>query len=178
MPRRSGRLKRPLDCYEANIVVPDTNDEDPSSYEEAVMDSDKEKWHEAMNQEMESMYSNSVWELVDLPEGFRPIGNKWIYKRKKGADGKVETYKARLVAKGYTQKEGVDYEETFSPIAMLKSIQILLSIAASLDYEIWQMDVKTAFLNGHLDESIYMVQPKGFVAKGQEQKVCKLLRSI
>ena len=85
---------------------------------------------------MESMYSNSVWELVDLPEGFRPIGNKWIYKRKKGADGKVETYKARLVAKGYTQKEGVDYEETLSLVAILKSIRILLSMAASLDYEI------------------------------------------
>ena len=178
MPRRSGRIRRPPERYEANIVVPDTNDEDPSSYEEAMMDSDKEKWHEAMNQEMESMYSNSVWELVDLPEGFRPIGNKWIYKRKKGADGKVETYKARLVAKGYTQKEGVDYEETFSPVAMLKSIRILLSMAASLDYEIWQMDVKTAFLNGNLDEEIYMSQPEGFQEKDQEQKVCRLLKSI
>ena len=76
MPRRSGRIKRPADRYEANIVVPDTNDEDPSSYEKAMMDSEKEKWHETINQEMESMYSNSVWELVDLPEGFRPIGNK------------------------------------------------------------------------------------------------------
>ena len=82
------------------------------------------------------MYSNSVRELVDLPEGFKPIGNKWIYKRKKEPDGKVETFKARLVAKGYTQKEGVDNEETFSPMAMLKSIRILLSMAASLDYEI------------------------------------------
>ena len=82
------------------------------------------------------------------------------------------------MAKGYTQREGIDYEETFSPVAMLKSIRILLSIAANLDYEIWQMNVKTAFLNGNLEESIYMVQLEGFVAKGQEQKVCKLLKSI
>ena len=131
-----------------------------------------------MKLEMESMYSNSVWELVDLPKGVKPIGCKCIYKRKIGADGKVETFKARLVAKGFTQKEGVDYEDTFSPVAMLKSIRILLSIAAHYDYEIWQMDVKTAFLNGHLEETIHMVQPEGFVVKGQEQKVCKLQRSI
>ena len=141
-------------------------------------DPDKDKWLTAMEQEMESMYSNSVWELVDLPESVRPIGCKWIYKKKRGVDGKVETFKARLVAKGYTQKEGVDYEETFSPVTMLKSIRTLLSITAALDYEIWQMDVKTAFLNGYLDEIIYMMQPEGFIVEGQEQKVCKLLRSI
>ena len=137
-------------------------------------DSDKEEWLKAMNLEMESMYSNSVWEIVDLPDGVKPIGCKWIYKRKIGVDGKVQTFKARLVAKGYTQKEGVDYEETFSPVAMLKSIRTLLSIAVYYDYEIWQMDVKTAFLNGSLDESIYMVQPEGFIVQGQEQKVYKL----
>ena len=104
-----------------------------------------------MNLEMDSMYSNQVWELVDLPEGVKPIGCKWIYKRKIGADGRVETYKARLEAKGYTQKEGIDYEEIFSLVAMLKSIRILLSIAAHFDYEIWQMDVKTAFLYSCLD---------------------------
>ena len=107
-------------------------------------DPDKDKWLTAMEQEMESMYSNYVWELVDIPESIRPIGCKWIYKKKRGVNGKVETFKARLVANGYTQKEGVDYEETFSPIAMLKSIRILLSIDATLDYEIWKMDVKTA----------------------------------
>ena len=93
-------------------------------------------------------------------------------------DEKVETFKARLVAKSYTQKEGVDYEETFSLVAMLKSIRILLSIVAYLDYEIWQMDVNTAFLNEKLDESIYMMQPEGFMSQGQEKKVCKLQRSI
>ena len=93
----------------------------------------------------------------------------------RGPDGNVETFKARLVAKGYTQQEEIDYEETFSPVAMLKSIRIFLSIVASIDYEIWQMDVKTAFLYGNLDERIYMAQPNGFVEEGQETKVCELL---
>ena len=90
----------------------------------------------------------------------------------------METFKVRLVAKGYTQRQGIDYEDTFSPVSMLKSIRILLAIAAHYDYEIWQMDVKTAFLNGELGEDIYMTQPEGFVAKGQEHLVCKLHKSI
>ena len=121
--------------------------------------------------EMHSMYVNKVWKLVDLPERIKPVGCKWINKKKRVPDGNVETFKARLVAKGYTQQEGIDYEETFSPVAMLKSIRILLSIAGALDYEIWQMDVKTAFLNGNLDERNYMAQPDGFVEEGQETKV-------
>ena len=91
---------------------------------------------------------------------------------------KVETYKARLVAKGYSKKSGFDYEETFSPMAMIKSIRILLSIAAYYDYEIWKMDVKTAFLNGYLEENIYMMQPDGFITEGQEHMVCKLHKFI
>ena len=83
-----------------------------------------------------------------------------------------------MVAKGFRQKPGKDYDETFSPVAMLKSIQILLAIATYHDYEIWQIDVKTAFLNGNLNEEIYMSQPEGFQEKGQEQKVCRLLKSI
>ena len=90
----------------------------------------------------------------------------------------MKTFKARLVAKGYTQKEGVNYEETFSPVAMLKSIRILLSIEIALDYEIWKVDDKTAFLNGYLEESIYMEQPEGYKTHEQQQKVYKLLKSI
>ena len=131
-----------------------------------------------MESKLDSMYSNQVWDLVKAPNGIKLVGCKWVYKRKKGIDGKVETFKARLVAKGYTQKEGIDHEETFSPVAMLKFIRILLSITAHYDYEIWQMDVKTTFPNGNLDEEIYMMQPEGFIAKNQEHMVCKLKRSI
>ena len=159
-------------------VILDNPDDDPTTYEEALEDVDVQEWKKAMDREMESMGSNLVWSLVEAPKGVKPIGCKRIYKRKRGPDGKVETFKARLVAKGYTQKEGIDYDETFSPVAMLKSIRILLALAAALDYEIWKMDVKIAFLNGELEEDIYMQQPKGFIALGQEHMVCKLHRSI
>ncbi|KAA0064277.1 gag/pol protein [Cucumis melo var. makuwa] len=181
MPRRSGRVVSQPNRYlvtETQAVIPDDGVEDPLSYKQTMNDVDKNQWVKAMDLEMESMYFNSVWELVDLPEGVKPIGCKWIYKRKRNSAWKVQTFKARLVQKWYTQREGVDYEETFSPVAMLKSIRILLSIATFYDYEIWQMDVKTPFLNGNLEESIFMSQPEGFITQGQEQKVCKLNRSI
>ena len=103
------------------------------------------KWLDAMNSEIDSMYTNKVWTSESAPNGVKPIGCKWIFKRKTSVDGKDIIFKARLVAKGFRQKPGVDYDETFSPVAMLKSIRILLAIAALHDYEIWQMDVKTAF---------------------------------
>ena len=106
-----------------------------------------------MNQEMESMYSNKVWELVEAPNGVKPIGCKWIYKRKRGVDGRVETFKAILVAEGFTQKEGIDYEETFSPVAMLKSIRILLSIVVVLDYKVGKWMSRLPFLTGILKKT-------------------------
>ena len=109
----------------------------PCNYNEAIQDKNATLWQRVMNTEMESMYSNQVWTLVDPAVGVKPIGCRWIYKRKRGIDGKVETFKTRLVEKGYTQKEGFDYKETFSPVAMIKSIRILLSITNHMDYEIW-----------------------------------------
>ena len=103
---------------------------------------------------------------------------KWIFKRKTDTDGNVTIHKARLVAKGFRQVQGVDYDETFSPVAMLKSVWILLAIAAYFEYEIWQMDLKTMFLNGNLEENVYMIQPEGFMALEDAGKVCKLKRSI
>ena len=110
--------------------------------------------------------------------GIKPVGYKWFYKRKRGIDGNVETFEVSLMAKRYTQKEGIDYKEIFSLVTMLKSIRILLSIAADYDYEIWQMVIKTAFQNGNLEEEIYMMQPEDFIAKNQKHMVCKLRRSI
>ena len=94
---------------------------------------------------------------MDSTQGVKPIDCKWVYKRKRGVDGNVETYKARMVAKGYSKKLGFDYEDTFLPVAKIKSIRILLSITTYYDYEIWKMDVKIVFLNDYLEENIYMM---------------------
>ncbi|KAM2342887.1 hypothetical protein ACFX1X_015231 [Malus domestica] len=184
-PRRSEWVSKPPKRYgldndfaELHLLGDNDTNEDPRDYTEAMSDIDSKRWQEAMKSEMDSMYQNQVWTLVDPPEGIVPVGNKWVFKRKIGVDGNVETYKARLVAKGYRQREGIDYKETFSLVAMIKSIRILLVIAAYHDYEIWQMDVKTAFLNGYLEEELYMTQPEGFMSKSEKTKVCKLQRSI
>ena len=124
--------------------------DEPMNYEEAMMSPYSDGWLEAMESEIESMYENKVWTLVDLPDDRQAIQNKWIFKRKTETDSSVTIYKARLVAKGLRQVQGIDYDETFSPVAMLKSDRIMLAIAAFYDYEIWQMDVKTAFLNRYL----------------------------
>ncbi|KAK8696645.1 hypothetical protein V6N13_001777 [Hibiscus sabdariffa] len=152
--------------------------DEPKTYQEAVSSPDSEKWLEAMRSEMDNMSDNQVWTLVEPPEGIKPIGCKWVFKKKTDMDGNVQTYKGRLVAKGYRKIHGIDNDETFSPVAMFKSIRILLAIAAFHDYEIWQMDVKTAFLNGKLEDDVYMTQPEGFVTPENAGKVCNLQRSI
>ncbi|KAM2086334.1 hypothetical protein ACFX1R_023876 [Malus domestica] len=184
-PRRSERVSKPPkrhgldnDFGELHLLGDNDAKEDPRDYTKAMSNIDSKRWQEAMKSEMDSMYQNQVWAHEDPLKGIVPIGNKWVFKRKIGPEGNVETYKARLVAKGYRQREWIDYEETFSPIAMIKSILILLAIDAYHDYEIWQMDVKTAFLNGYLEEKLYMTQPEGFMSKSERTKVCKLQRSI
>ncbi|GJW80874.1 retrotransposon protein, putative, ty1-copia subclass [Tanacetum coccineum] len=127
---------------------------------------------------MQSMKENQVWNLVDLPPNCKTVRSKWLFKKKTDMDGNIHAYNARLVANGFTQTYGVDYEETFSPVADIKAIRILIAIAAYYDYEIWQMDVKTAFLNGRLNEDVYMVQPERFVNLKHRGRVCKLQRSI
>ena len=112
--------------------------DEPTNYEEAMMSPDSAKWLEAIKSEMTSMYENKVWTLIGLPNDRRAIEIKWIFKRKTDADSSVTIYKARIVAKGFRQVQGVDYDESFSLVSMLKSVRIMLAIAAF--YEIWQMD--------------------------------------
>uniref|UniRef100_A0A2N9FS65 Integrase catalytic domain-containing protein n=1 Tax=Fagus sylvatica TaxID=28930 RepID=A0A2N9FS65_FAGSY len=174
-----GHIPRRHFEIEGNVLLCDAKDVDePASFSEALHSPDRDEWMTAMQEEMSSMDKNNVWELVDLPPGRKTIGNKWVLKVKRKADGSIDRYKARLVAKGYTQREGIDYEDTFSPVVRFASIRLILSIVAKQDLELFQMDVKTAFLNGELDEEIYMAQPAGFEAKGHERKVCRLKRSI
>ena len=121
-----------------------------ASYQEAISSLDSDRWLEAMKSNMQSMYDNQVWTLIDPSNGLKTIGCKWVFTKKTDMDGNVHTFKARLVAKVFKKIHGVDYDETFSPVAMLKSIRILLAIAVYYDYKIFQMDVKTSFLNGKL----------------------------
>ncbi|KAM2227380.1 hypothetical protein ACFXTI_014190 [Malus domestica] len=151
--------------------------DDPLTYSQAMKSPQHALWNIAMKEELESMSQNKVWTLVDYNPQIKAIGCKWVYKTKRDAHGKIERYKARLVAKGFTHRE-VDYNDTFSPVSSKDSMRIIMALVAHFDLELHQMDMKTAFLNGELQENIYMLQPPGFVEKGKENKVCKLNKSI
>ena len=129
-----------------------------------------------MQEEIKSLYANDTWDLVSLPKGRKALPNKWVYKVKK-IEGKPK-YKARLVAKGYAQKEGIDFQEVFSPVVKMTTLRVLFALTAMLNLELYQMDVKIAFLHGDIDEEIYMKQPEGFVVPNKEHLVCKLKRSL
>ncbi|GKA55324.1 retrotransposon protein, putative, ty1-copia subclass [Tanacetum coccineum] len=164
--RRSARTHRAPDrlCLNVEIEEHSLGDlNEPTNYKAALLDLESHKWLDAMNAEMQSMKDNQVWCLVDRPPNCKTVRSKWLFKKNTDMDGIVHTYKSCLVAKGFTQTYRVDYEETFSPIADIRAIRILVAIAAFYDYEVWQKDVKTAFLNGYLDEDIYMVQLEGFI---------------
>lgn len=181
--RRSNREKRSAIAsdYEIYLQESDFNivvENDPDTFSKAMNCRQSTLWYDAMKEEMNSMAQNQVWDLVELPDGYKPIGCKWVYKTKKDSSGNIERYKARLVAKGFTQREGVDYTETFSPVSKKDSLRVILAIVAHFDFELHQMDVKTAFLNGDLEEQVYMKQPEGFSSKESEHLVCKLKKSI
>nr|GEU52472.1 retrotransposon protein, putative, Ty1-copia subclass [Tanacetum cinerariifolium] len=179
--RKSSRTRRTPDhmCLYIDAEVHELGDlDEPANYKAALLDPESKKWLDAMNVEMQSMKDNDVWVLVELPPNARTVGSKWLFKKKIDMDVALYIFKARLIANGFTQTYGVDYEETFSLVADIRAIRILIAIAAYYNYDIWQMDVKTAFLNGHLFEEVYMEQPEGFVNPKYPNHVCKLIRSI
>lgn len=147
---------------------------EPTCYDDACKDPN---WISAMNDEMEALYRNNTWELTDLPNGIKPIGCKWIYKIKYRSNGEIEIYKARLVAKGFNQKEGIDFDETFSSVAKLVTVRCVISIAINNGWVLPQLDINNAFLYGDLDKDVYMSLPLGFFNKG-DNKVCKLIKSL
>ena len=133
--------------------------EEPKKVEEALLDPD---WILAMQEELNQFERNKVWKLVPKPKGKNPIDTKWVFRNKMDENGIVIRNKARLVAKGYSQQEGIDFDETYAPVARLEAIRIFLAYAAHANFKVYQMDVKSAFLNGELDEEVYVEQPPGF----------------
>ncbi|CAM8957494.1 unnamed protein product [Rhodiola kirilowii] len=143
---------------------------DPKTFDEAMKSQDVSFWKEVINDEMDSIIGNNTWILIDLPPGHKPLGNKWIFRKKMKVDGTIDKFKARLVIQGFKQKYGMDYFDTYTPVARISTVRLLIALASIHKLLIHQMDVKTAFLNGDLEEEIYMKQPEGFVMPGQEHK--------
>jgi hypothetical protein len=178
-PRRYCTLENLFDTTEEVELAYDnvcllTADE-PTTYAEAEKD---KLWQAAMMEEMASIEMNQTWRLTQLPPGHRAIGLKWVYKLKKDSNGDVVKRKARLVAKGYVQRQGVDFEEVFAPVARMESVRVMIALAAHHGWPVHHMDVKTAFLNGELLEEVYVEQPPGFVVDGEESKVMRLQKAL
>ena len=171
--RQSERERRQTDFYGFRCNLSDVKE--PRSVSDALT---SQEWVDAMEAEIDSLHDNRVWELVELPEGRKPVGSKWVYKVKMNPDGSIERCKARFVAQGYSQKEGFDYDETFSPVVRSESVRSVIALASKNGLRMHQMDITTAFLNGNLEEEVYMKQPEGFLAEGQEHLVCRLRKSI
>ena len=151
---------------------------EPQSYEQAILGPDKEEWKASMNEEINSLLKNETWELVALPEERKAIENKWVFRVKRDKNGIEIKKKSRLVIKGFRQKYGIDYKETFAPVVQMQSLRPPLALSVINNWKSFQVDVKTAFLYGTLEEDIYMKQPKGFIKEGQEHLVCKLKKSL
>jgi hypothetical protein len=148
---------------------------EPKSFSEANKNED---WIKSMNEELDQIEKNQTWELVPRPEDKNVIGTKWIFKNKLNENGHIIKNKSILVCKGYAQVEGIDFEETFSPVARLEAIIMFLAFACFKNFKIYQMDVKSTFLNGTLEEEVYLEQPEGFKLTENQDYVCKLKKAL
>jgi len=173
--RRPKRYSSPdFDCSFSLSIT----DDEPKTIRDAVNSEERKLWKNVVIEEMDALDKNEAWDLVEMPTRRKHVRSKWVFKKKLNATRKVEKYKAQLVAKGYSQVEGIDFGEIFSHVAKLTSIRFMLSIAATFDLEVEQMDVKTTFLHGDLEEEIYMKQTEGFVVNGKKELVCKLKKVL
>ena len=173
--RTSGRVRREPDRL-AFITNGDFND-DPRDEREALARPDSDLWRQAMDEEYASLLKNQTWELAELPPGKEPVDCKWVLKIKRDSQGMIERYKARLVAKGYSQQAGVDFNEVYAPVSKYATLRAFLAKVSAEDLELQHWDIKTAFLNGRLEEEIYMRQPPLYHSGGP-RIVCRLLRSL
>ena len=167
--------KSPVRYGEWTTVCHDSSPE-PKTVKDALNGPDSDKWHQAMQDEMDSLHSNKVWTLVEPPNNKKVVQCRWVFRRKLASDGTVGSYKARLVAKGYQQTQGIDYDETFSPVVRFESVRTVLALAAENGLNVHHMDFTSAFLNGDIDNEIYMSQPEGFATDAK--LVCKLSKSL
>lgn len=163
-----------LDSQSQSFAVNSCLTVEPRTYNQAKHHS---HWVEAMNKELEALEANNTWELTLLPKGKRSIGSKWVYKTKLNPYGTIERHKARLVATGYQQIEGEDFTQTFSPVAKLATVRVLIAVATMKNWPLSQLDVNNAFLHGFLDEEVYMTPPPGY-SKAKHGEVCKLRKSL
>ncbi|GJR83606.1 zinc finger, CCHC-type containing protein [Tanacetum coccineum] len=159
-------------------IIPNSVESQRDDHSDDVPSEIPEPRKEAIDDEIGSIMKNNTWVLSDLPPGCKPLGCKWIFKKKMKVDGTIDKFKVRLVIQGFRQKEGINYFDTYAPIACITIIRLLLALAAIQNLVIYQMDVKTTFLNGDLDEKVYMKKPEGLVMPGNEHKVCKLVKSL
>ncbi|MCO5609434.1 hypothetical protein L7F22_063660 [Adiantum nelumboides] len=182
--RRSPRVRQPTQrlTYTSNFtnqysafMAKISHIKEPQSYEE---DFTKQEWLAAMDEEYNALLKNDTWKLVDLPQGKKTIGSKWVYKVKLNVNGSIDKHKARLVAKGFAQHYGEDYDETFAPVAKMTMVRLTIALATFFGWILTQMDVNNAFLNGNLEEEVYMHQPQGYVDYNHAHKVCQLRKAL
>ncbi len=175
-PQQVRKSKRAIKPPYKSTYMSVSNEDEPTTVEEALKGQDRNKWKLAMEDEMNSLMKNNTWDLTELPSGKKPIQTKWVFKVKKDAVGNILKYKARLVAKGYTQRHHIDYEETFAPVVRYSSIRLLMALAVEYNLKIDQMDAITAFLQGEIDEEIYIQQPDGY--DDGSGKMCRLNKAM